>query len=110
MAISEALTFGRKAGVDLRKMVQALSGGMAGSKCLELRGEKMLTGEFAPGFKIDLHFKDLNLVHNAAAALNACTPASALVTQLYAAMRARGKGGQDHSALITLFEELAQNE
>jgi 2-hydroxy-3-oxopropionate reductase len=108
MAISEALVFGRKAGVDPRKMVQALSGGLAGSKCLDMKGEKMLAGEFAPGFKIDLHFKDLNLIHSAAGTLNAATPAAALVTQLYAAMRARGKGGLDHSALITLFEELAR--
>jgi 2-hydroxy-3-oxopropionate reductase len=108
MAISEALVFGRKAGVDPDRMIQALSGGMAGSKCLDMRGDKMLTGEFKPGFKIDLHFKDLNLVHSAASALNVPTPAAALVTQLYAAMRARGKGAMDHSALITLFEELAK--
>ena len=54
MAISEALVFGRKAGIDPRRMVQALSGGLAGSKCLEMKSEKMLTGEFAPGFKIEI--------------------------------------------------------
>src|SRR5581483_3366426 len=65
-AIGEALVFGTKAGVDPEKMIRALSGGLAGSKCLDQKSEKILKGDFAPGFKIDLHAKDLSLIQDAA--------------------------------------------
>lgn len=106
-AIGEALVFGTKAGVDPEKMIRALSGGLAGSKCLEMKTDKILSGDFAPGFKIDLHFKDLNLIHDAAKTVGAPVPTAALVEQLFAALRARGCGGLDHSGVITLFEDLA---
>src|SRR5436190_4744327 len=106
-AIGEALVFGTKAGVDPQKMVRALSGGLAGSKCLDQKSEKILTGDFAPGFKVDLHFKDLNLIHEAAQSVGVPIPTAAFVEQLFAALRIRGRGGLDHSGVITLFEDLA---
>jgi 2-hydroxy-3-oxopropionate reductase len=106
-AIGEALVFGTKAGVDPEKMIRALSGGLAGSKCLDQKGEKILAGDFKPGARVDLHFKDLNLIHEAARAINAPIPTAALVEQYFAALRVRGRGGLDHSGVITLFEDLA---
>jgi 2-hydroxy-3-oxopropionate reductase len=106
-AIGEALVFGTKAGVDPQKMIRALSGGLAGSKCLDQKSEKILNGDFAPGFKIDLHSKDLNLIADAARSIGAPIPTSALVEQFFAALRVRGRGSFDHSGVITLFEDLA---
>jgi len=106
-AIGEALVFGTKAGVDPEKMIRALSGGLAGSKCLDQKSEKILTGDFAPGFKIDLHSKDLSLISDAAKSVGAPIPVAALVEQFFAALRVRGRGGFDHSGVITLFEDLA---
>src|SRR5215475_4654624 len=106
-AIGEALVFGTKAGVDPQKMIRALSGGLAGSKCLDQKSEKILTGDFAPGFKIDLHAKDLNLISDAARSVGVPIPTAAVVEQFFAALRAKGRGGLDHSGVITLFEDLA---
>jgi len=106
-AIGEALVFGTKAGVDPQKMIRALSGGLAGSKCLDQKSEKILSGDFAPGFKIDLHSKDLNLIADAARSVGVPIPTAAFVEQLFAALRVRGRGGMDHSAVITIFEDLA---
>ncbi len=100
-AIGEALVFGSKAGVDPEKMIRALAGGLAGSKCLDQKAEKILSGNFAPGFKIDLHFKDLNLIHDAAQTVGAPVPMAALVEQLFAALRVRGRGGLDHSDVVS---------
>jgi 2-hydroxy-3-oxopropionate reductase len=106
-AIGEALVFGAKAGVDPQKMIRALGGGLAGSKCLDMKSEKILTGDFGPGFKIDLHAKDLNLINEAARSVGSPVPIAALVEQLFSALRVRGRGGLDHSAVITFFEDLA---
>jgi len=106
-AIGEALVFGAKAGVDPQKMIRALARGLAGSKCLDQKSEKILSGDFAPGFKIDLHFKDLNLIQDAARSVGVPIPTAAFVEQLFAALRVRGRGGLDHSGVITLFEDLA---
>jgi len=106
-AMGEALVFGAKAGVDPQKMIRALSGGLANSKCLEQKSEKILTGDFAPGFKIDLHSKDLSLIQEAARSVGAPIPTAALVEQFFSALRVRGRGGLDHSGVITLFEDLA---
>jgi len=105
-AIGEALVFGTRAGVDPEKMIQALSGGMAGSRCLELKKDKILSGDFTPGFKIDLHAKDLRLVHAAAASLEAPVPTTALVEQFFTAMRQQECGGDDHSGIVKFFERL----
>jgi 2-hydroxy-3-oxopropionate reductase len=106
-AIGEALVFGTRAGVDPTKMIRALSGGMAGSRCLDLKENKILKRDFAPGFKIDLHAKDLGLVHAAAKSLNVPVPTTALVEQFFAAVRRQGFGGDDHSGIVKFFETLA---
>ncbi len=106
-AMGEALVFGARSGVNPRKMIQALSGGMAASRCLEQKSGKILAGDFTPGFKIDLHQKDLTLVQAAAATLGVPIPTTALVQQFLRAMQARSMGGDDHSGIIQFFEELA---
>src|SRR6185295_3238464 len=106
-AIGEALVFGTKAGVNPEKMIRALAGGLAGSKCLDQKSEKILSGDFAPGFKIDLHSKDLNLITDAARSVGVPIPTAAFIEQMFAALRVRGRGGLDHSGVITFFEDLA---
>ena len=105
-AIGEALVFGARSGVNPRKMVQALSGGLAGSRCLDQKADKILSGDFGPGFKIDLHAKDLGLIHEAAQSLGVPIPTTAIVEQFFTALQGRGRGGYDHSGVITFFEDL----
>lgn len=106
-AISEALVLASKAGVDPRKVIQVLSGGLAASRVMEMRGESMIDHNFQPGFRIDLHRKDLNIAMTTGREFNAALPVSALVTQLYESMAARGHGDLDHSALLMLLEEMS---
>jgi 2-hydroxy-3-oxopropionate reductase len=106
-AIGEALTLAAKAGLDPERLIQALGGGMAGSRCLEMKGPQIIKGNFQPGFKIDLHYKDLGLIMEAARALQVPLPTTAIVQELFAALRSKGRGGLDHSAVITLIEDLA---
>jgi 2-hydroxy-3-oxopropionate reductase len=106
-AVSEALVLGAKAGVDPQKIVQVLSGGLAGSRVMEMRGPGMIEHSFQPGFRINLHRKDLAIAMSTGQEYSVPLPVSALVTQLYEAMAARGQGDLDHSALLTLFEDLA---
>lgn len=106
-AVSEALVLGAKSGVDPEKIVQVLSGGLAGSRVMEMKGASMVGHSFEPGFRIDLHRKDLNIAMAAAKATTVPVPVSALVTQLFEALAASGRGDLDHSALLTLYEDLA---
>jgi 2-hydroxy-3-oxopropionate reductase len=106
-AVSEALVLGAKAGVDPNKIVQVLSGGLAGSRVLELKGAGMVAHQFQPGFRIDLHRKDLAIALATAGANTVPVPATALVNQLFEALAAAGRGDLDHSALITVYEDLA---
>jgi 2-hydroxy-3-oxopropionate reductase len=106
-AIAEALVLGTKAGIDLELMINALSGGLAGSKCLDQKRNNYLQHAFQPGFKIDLHYKDLNLIMESAEKLGVPLPATALVRELFSALRVKGRGQMDHSGVITLLEELA---
>jgi len=106
-AVSEALVLGAKAGVDPAKIVQVLSGGLAASRVLELKGPTMIAHRFEPGFRTDLHRKDLNIALAAAGAGSVPVPVTALVGQLLEALAAAGKGDLDHSALVTVYEELA---
>ena len=106
-AVSEALLLGAMAGVDPEKVVQVLSGGLAASRVMEMRGPGMIAHQFEPGFRIDLHRKDLNIAMSTGREFHAPLPVSALVTQLYESMAARGDGQLDHSALITLYEAMA---
>ena len=107
-AVSEALVLGAKAGVDPDKIVQVLSGGLAASRVLELKGPQMIAHKFQPGFRIDLHRKDLGIALATARANGVPIPVSALVGQLFEALAAAGKGDLDHSALVTIYEELAR--
>ena len=106
-AASEALVLGAKAGVDPAKIVQVLSGGLAGSKVLELKGQKMIDRSFEPGFRVDLHRKDLNIAMQAGREFGVALPGAAVVQQMFEALAANGGGDLDHSALITMYEKLA---
>ena len=107
-AVSEALVLGAKAGVDPEKIVQVLSGGLAASRVLELKGSSMVAHQFEPGFRVDLHRKDLGIARATAAENSAPIPVTAVVSQLFEAAAAAGKGDRDHSALVTVYEELAR--
>jgi 2-hydroxy-3-oxopropionate reductase len=106
-ALGEALTLARKAGLDRALTLKALGGGLAGSRCLEQKTPNYVSGTYNPGFKIDLHFKDLGLIMESSRALGVPLPATAVVQELFNALRVKGKGGLDHSGIITLLEELA---
>jgi len=107
-AVSEALVLGAKAGVDPEKIVQVLSGGLAASRVLELKGSSMVAHQFDPGFRVDLHRKDLGIARATAGENSAPVPVTAVVSQLFEAAAAAGKGDRDHSALVTVYEELAR--
>jgi 2-hydroxy-3-oxopropionate reductase len=106
-ALGEALTLGKKAGLDRELLLTALGGGLANSKCLEQKKPNYIAGTYNPGFKIDLHFKDLGLIMESAHALGVPLPTTAVVQELFNAMRVKGRGGLDHSGIITLLEDLA---
>ncbi len=106
-ALGEALTLARKAGLDRSLTLKALGGGLAGSKCLEQKSPNYVAGTYNPGFKVDLHFKDLGLIMESSRALGVPLPTTAVVQELFNALRVKGKGGLDHSGIITLIEELA---
>jgi 2-hydroxy-3-oxopropionate reductase len=106
-ALAEALTLARKAGLDRELTLTALAGGLAGSKCLEQKRSNYLAGTYDPGFKIDLHYKDLGLIMETARELGVPVPATAVVQELFSALRVKGRGGLDHSAVITILEDLA---
>lgn len=106
-ALAEALTLAKKAGLDRELTLTALAGGLAGSKCLDQKKANYLANTYKPGFKIDLHFKDLGLIMESARALGVPLPTTAVVQELFNALRVKGRGGLDHSGVITLLEELA---
>jgi 2-hydroxy-3-oxopropionate reductase len=106
-ALGEALTLARKAGLDRSLTLKALGGGLAGSRCLEQKTPNYLADSYNPGFKIDLHFKDLGLIMEASRTLGVPVPCTAVVQELFNAVRVKGGGGLDHSGIITLLEELA---
>jgi 2-hydroxy-3-oxopropionate reductase len=109
-AVSEALVFAAKAGADPAKVREALMGGFAASKILEVHGERMLKRTFDPGFRIELHQKDLNLALAGARALALSLPNTATCQQLMSACVAQGGGGWDHSGLVRAIEALANHE
>jgi len=106
-ALAEALTLARKAGLDRELTLKALAGGLAGSKCLDQKAPNYIGNSYKPGFKIDLHFKDLGLIMESAHALGVPVPTTAVVQELFSALRVKGRGSLDHSAVITLLEDLA---
>jgi 2-hydroxy-3-oxopropionate reductase len=109
-AVGEALVFAAKAGADPAKVRQALMGGLATSRILELHGERMIKRTFAPGFRIELHQKDLNLALQAGRELGVALPNTASAAQLFAACAAAGGAGLDHSAMVKALETLAAHK
>jgi 2-hydroxy-3-oxopropionate reductase len=109
-AVSEALLFASKAGADPAKVREALLGGFAQSRILEVHGERMLKRTFNPGFKVKLHQKDLNLALQGARSLGLSLPATAIVASLFNSVAAKGGSELDHSALIMVLENLANFE
>ncbi|MFD5461215.1 2-hydroxy-3-oxopropionate reductase [Kitasatospora sp. NPDC127059] len=105
--LAEAVVFLENAGVDLGAALDVLGGGLAGSTVLNRKKANMLNREFAPGFRIDLHHKDMGIVTDAARAVGAALPVGAVVAQLVASARANGDGSLDHSALLRGVERLS---
>jgi 2-hydroxy-3-oxopropionate reductase len=108
-AVAEALVFASKAGADPAKVRQALMGGFASSRILEVHAERMLNGTFNPGFRIRLHQKDLNLAMGAAKDLQLSLPNTAIAQQMFSSCMAHGAGELDHSAMILAIEGLAKH-
>ena len=105
--VAEALVLLRAQGVSLEEAVRVLSGGLAGSRVLDRKAAAMLEHRFEPGFRLDLHHKDLGIALDTARAAGVPLPVGALVAQLVGSARARGRGALDHSALLLGVEELA---
>ncbi|MFD3484195.1 2-hydroxy-3-oxopropionate reductase [Streptomyces sp. NPDC058665] len=106
-ACAEAVVFLEKSGVDLNAALDVLNGGLAGSTVLTRKKDNFVNREFAPGFRIDLHHKDMGIVTDAARNVGAALPVGAVVAQLVASLRAQGDGGLDHSALLRGVERLS---
>src|SRR5260370_25880710 len=109
-AVGEALLFAAKAGADPAKVRQALMGGFAASRVLEVHGERMIKRNFDPGFRIELHQKDLSLALSGARALNLSLPNTATTQELFNAAAALGGNGWDHSGLVRVLEHLAGHQ
>jgi 2-hydroxy-3-oxopropionate reductase len=109
-AVSEALVFASKAGADPAKVREALMGGFASSRILEVHAERMIKRTFEPGFRIALHQKDLNLALQSAREIGVALPHTASAQQLFSSVSAAGGGQQDHSALVQALERLASHE
>ena len=109
-AVGEALVFASRAGADPAKVRQALMGGFAASRVLEVHGERMIKRTFDPGFRIALHQKDLGLALSAARAMGVSLPNTATAQELFNACAAHGGAAQDHSALVRALEHLANFE
>ena len=109
-AVAEALLFAAKAGADPARVRQALMGGFAASKVLEVHGERMIKRTFDPGFRIELHQKDLNLALSSARALGVSLPNTAMAQELFNSCAAHGGKAWDHSAMVRALETLAHFE
>jgi len=108
-ALGEALVLGSKAGVEPATILEALGGGLAASRLLEVRGQKLLARDFEPGFKLDLHAKDLAIVLATARELGVALPGAALVAQLFQAEQSHGHGEADNSTVVRALERLADH-
>jgi len=109
-AVSEALVLGSKGGVAPEKILDVLSGGLAGNKVMEVKREKFLSHTFDPGFRSELHHKDLGIALAAGREYGVVLPVTAIVDQMLLAMKRKGWGGEDHSALLRVIEDLSQHE
>src|SRR5215216_2634579 len=105
--VAEAIVFLEAYGVDTEAAIAVLAGGLAGNEILDRKGASMLGRQFEPGFRIDLHHKDMGIVTDAARAKGVAIPLGALTAQLVGAVRAQGDGGLDHSALLKGVERLS---
>jgi 2-hydroxy-3-oxopropionate reductase len=108
-AVAEALVFASKAGADPAKVRSALMGGFAASRILEVHGERMVKRTFAPGFRISLHQKDLNLALSSARALGVSLPNTASAQELFSSCAANGDGELDHSGMVRALERMANH-
>ena len=108
-AVSEALVLGSKAGVEPEQILDVLGGGLAANKVMEMRRSNFLEHDFTPGFRIDLHHKDLDIALESGDAYGVPLAVTGLVQQHFRALRAKGHGGDDHSGLLALVEELADH-
>jgi 2-hydroxy-3-oxopropionate reductase len=109
-AVSEALVLGSKGGVSPEKILDVLSGGLAGNKVMEVKREKFLSHTFDPGFRSELHHKDLGIALAAGREYGVALPVTAIVDQMLLSMKKKGWGGEDHSALLRVIEDLSQHE
>src|SRR5215208_576988 len=109
-AVSEALVLGSRGGVSPEKILEVLSGGLAGNKVMEVKREKFLSHNFEPGFRSELHHKDLGIALSAGREYGVVLPVTAVVDQMLLSMRRKGWGGEDHSALLRIIEDLSQHE
>lgn len=105
--VAEALVFLDAHGVELAPAVEVLNGGLAGSTVLTRKAASMLAGAFAPGFRVELHHKDLGIYREAARAQNVFSPLGAVVTELMNSLRVTGGAGLDHTALLTQVDQLS---
>jgi 2-hydroxy-3-oxopropionate reductase len=109
-AVSEALVLGSKAGVDPEKIIQVLNGGLAATRVLEMRGPTMIEHNFAPGFRINLHRKDLGIALATGKDNNVPLPVTSIVAEMYESLVANGDGDLDHSAMLKLLESGANHQ
>jgi 2-hydroxy-3-oxopropionate reductase len=109
-AVSEALVLGSKGGVAPQKILEVLSGGLAANKVIEVKREKFLNHNFEPGGKVEFHRKDLRIALQAGEEYGVALPVTAVVCQMFEALVAKGRGGWDHSSLLTVIEDLAAHE
>src|SRR5215216_7726858 len=105
--VAEAIVFLEAYGVDMEAAIKVLAGGLAGNAILERKAGGMLRRDFTPGFRIELHHKDMGIVTSAAREAGVVIPLGAVVAQLVASLKAQGDGGLDHSALLKLVEQLS---
>ncbi|CAA9393530.1 MAG: 2-hydroxy-3-oxopropionate reductase [uncultured Rubrobacteraceae bacterium] len=108
-AVSEALVLGSKGGVSPEKILDVLGGGLAGNKVMEVKREKFLSHTFEPGFRSELHHKDLGIALAAGREYGVALPVTAVVDQMLLTMGRKGWGGEDHSALLKVIEDLSQH-
>ena len=110
IGMAEALVLGAKAGVDPEIIIKVLSAGYAQTRVMDVRGPRIVKGDYAPGFRSRFHYKDLNIIRETARAYGACLPATALAHELFTAMQANGWGDLDHSAVVKVIEKLSNCE
>ncbi len=108
--VSEALVLGSKAGVDPAKVIEAVSGGLAGTKVMDQKRDKFLAHDFDPGFRIELHHKDLGIALRTAREVGVPLPVTALVDQMLQELQVKGRGTLDHSAVLSVIEDAAAHK